>query len=82
MSEDSRSERESELDEESSNDQNNVENIFIFKRCKCKQYIGISGKEEKGGEGGGGGGYDVKSTQAWGRGYLKSVLKRKRGQGV
>lgn len=53
MSEDSRSERESELDEESSNDQNNVENIFIFKRCKCKQYIGISGKEEKGGEGGG-----------------------------
>ena len=56
MSEDSRSERESELDEESSNDQNNVENIFIFKRCKCKQYIGISGKEEKGGEGGGGGG--------------------------
>ena len=53
MSEDSRSERESELDEESSNDQNNVENIFIFKRCKCKQYIGISGKEEKG-EGGGG----------------------------
>lgn len=80
MSEDSRSERESELDEESSNDQNNVENIFIFKRCKCKQYIGISGKEEKGGEGGGG--YDVKSTQAWGRGYLKSVLKRKRGQGV
>ena len=81
MSEDSRSERESELDEESSNDQNNVENIFIFKRCKCKQYIGISGKEEKGGEGGGGG-YDGKSTQAWGRGYLKSVLKRKRGQGV
>ena len=69
MSEDSRSERESELDEESSNDQNNVENIFIFKRCKCKQYIGISGKEEKGGEGGGGGGgYDVKSTQAWGGG--------------
>ena len=54
MSEDSRLERESELDEESSNDQNNVENIFIFKRCKCKQYIGISGKEEKGGEGGGG----------------------------
>lgn len=26
--------------------------LFIFKRCKCKQYIVISGKKEKGGEGG------------------------------
>lgn len=68
MSEDSRSERESELDEESSNDQNNVENIFIFKRCKCKQYIGISGKEEKGGEGGGGGGIWRKKYTGLGEG--------------
>lgn len=30
MSEDSRSERESEFDEESSNDQNNGENIFVY----------------------------------------------------